>query len=634
MESLDLPARLSVDEEIGSGGMAVVYRGRDHHLDRPVAIKVLRAELSSELEVARFQREIGLTARLVHPGIVAVFDSGSAGDRLYYVMPFVRGDTLRSRLRRDGLLGPAEVATIGADVAEALAYAHGAGIVHRDVKPENIFLVEGRAVLADFGIARAASHHGREDEHTVAGMIVGTAAYMSPEQIEGCDDADGRADLYSLGCVLYELLSGAPPFQTPGTLALLAKHMTEAPVRLRDRRAEVPPSLEAIVMRLLEKNREDRHASAAELAPLLRMEAAPATSAGTVPAAAAGATPAPAPPSEIERLIREATDKLNHASAAGPAAVRRLDEARALIDRAAAIDAAHPRVLSALGRWYNASGHRRGTGDTMVAEGRRYLMRALAADDRDPEVHQVLGKMALFHDDDFHVAEHHARRAVELAPKDAEGLRFLAIIEKILDRLDASIEAAQSAARVAPHLAAVWNGLGDSLLAAGRNAEASRALDRAIAIQPSYAPALERLELAQLRLGDVAFAVELRASRLRAGGAHERADALERAAAAGDARGARRADLETELGELLAEAGAVDPFAHFQSSRSLGDRIVHLYTQFDDWPSALEWVERGFRARPGRLRRALMDQLFDRRGFATLPRYGRLLRLAGLEALL
>jgi tetratricopeptide (TPR) repeat protein len=612
--------------------MAVGYLGHDRHLDRPVAIKVLRAELSSGLDVARFQREIGVTARLVHPGIVSVFDSGEAGDRLYYVMPFVRGDTLRSRLDRDGVLAPRDVAAIGADLAEALAYAHGAGIVHRDVKPENIFLVEGRAVLADFGIACAARHDAGDDEPTVAGMIVGTLAYMSPEQIEG-RDADGRSDLYSLGCMLYELIAGEPPFQAPSTLALLAKHTGEAPAPLSQRQPGVPPSLEGIVMRLLAKNPSDRYPSAAALVPDLRVATAsnPATAA---PPAAARPAAARAASSEIDRLLIDAIDKLNRASAAGPAAVRRLDEARALIDRAAAIDANHPRVLSALGRWYNASGHRLGTGDTMLAEGRRYLMRSLAADDRDPEVHQVLGKVALFYDDDFQVAEQHARRAVELAPDDPEGLRFLAIIEKILDQLDAAIETARHASRVAPQLAAVWNGLGDALLAAGRNAEASAALQRAIALQPVYVPALERLELAQLRLGDVDFAVELRASRLRAGGVPSRAEALERAVTAGEAAQARKADLEIELDELLQKASTTEPYAEYQSSRTLGDRIVHLYTQLDDWPSALEWVERGFRARPGRLRRALTDQLFDRRGFANLPRYARLLRLAGLEALL
>jgi serine/threonine protein kinase len=630
--ALALPPRFSVEEEIGSGGMAVVYRGHDRHLDRAVAIKVLRPELAGGLELERFQREIGLTAKLVHPGIVALFDSGEADGRLYYVMPFVSSDTLRSRLTRDGRFERKSVATIGADIAEALAYAHGAGIVHRDIKPENVFLVEGRAVLADFGIARVAMNHRDEDQRTMAGMIVGTAAYMSPEQIEGREDVDGRSDLYSLGCVLYELLAGVPPFTPLSALALIAKHLTETPQSLRERGVDVPASLDAIVMRLLAKEPEQRYASAVELAPLLRAEASPSVEPAT--ASVIRVESRVEPSNEIDRLMKEATEKLNQASASGPAAVRRLDEARALIDRAAAINENHPRVLSALGRWYNASGHRLGTGDQMVAEGRRYLMRALAADDRDPEVHSVLGKMALFYDDDFAVAEHHARRAVELAPGDPEALRFLAIIEKILDRLPESIDAARRAAGIAPNLAAVWNGLGDALLAAGRNAEASKALERAIAIQPAYVAALERLELAQLRLGDVEFAADLRASRLRASGAHARADALDRAALTLGPAAARQADVEAELRDLLEQANSVDPFAHYYTSRALGDRIVQTYTEFGDWASALAWVERGFRARPGRLRRALMDQLFDRRGFATLPRYGRLLRLAGLQELL
>ncbi|HEY0997160.1 MAG TPA: protein kinase, partial [Gemmatimonadaceae bacterium] len=632
-QSLALPPRFSIEEEIGAGGMAVVYRGHDRHLDRAVAIKVLRAESADSLGLERFQREIGLTARLVHPGIVALFDSGEANGQLYYVMPFVAGDTLRSRLTRNGCLEPRTVATIGADIAEALAYAHGAGIVHRDVKPENVFLVEGRAVVADFGIARVAAHQVHADDRTMAGMIVGTAAYMSPEQIEGSADLDGRSDLYSLGCLLYELLAGAPPFRAPSTLALIAKHMTEAPVPLRERGVDVPPAFDAIIMRLLAKAPEERYGSAAELAPLVRAAASPAASpASPRPAVAAAASIPPA--TEIDRLIGEATEKLNQASASGPASVRRLEEARALIDRAAAIDAGHPRVLSALGRWYNASGHRLGTGDEMVAEGRRYLLRALAADDRDPEVHCVLAKMALYYDDDFGVAEHHARRAVELAPGDPEALRFLAIIEKILDRLPEAIDAARRAADIAPGLAAVWNGLGDALLAAGRNAEASHALERAIAIQPGYVAALERLELAQFRLGDTEFAVELRASRLRAGGAQSRADTLDAASADRGPVAARQADVAEELRGLLDQAANVDPFAHYYTSRTLADRIVQGYTELDDWAAALAWVERGFRNRPGRLRRALMDQLFDRRGFATLPRYGRLLRLAGLPELL
>lgn len=627
---LALPQRFSLIEEVGSGGMAVVYRGHDHHLDRPVAIKVLREELSSALEVARFQREIGVTAKLVHPGIVALFDSGESDGRLYYVMPYVSGDTLRARLAREHRLAPKDAASIGADVAEALAYAHGAGIVHRDIKPENVFLVEQRAALADFGIARAAAQRGNAHGHTVAGMVVGTVSYMSPEQIEGREDIDGRSDLYGLGCMLYELLTGAPPF-VGGELVVLSRHLTAVPAPIAAEMG-VPPPLEEIVLRLLAKDREDRFATAAEVAPLLRAAALPA------PAEARTNTPPSRqidrPPTEIDRLVDEATFKLNQATAVGPVAVRRFEEARALLDHAATLDASHPRVLAALSRWYNGAAHRLGDRDRMFAEGRRLALLALAADDRDPEVHAVLGKMALYRDDDFRVAEEHARRAVELAPNDPEALRFLAIIEKILDRLDAAITASRHATRVAPQVAAVWNGLGDVLLAAGRNAEAVEALKRAISIQPAYVPALERLELAELRLGDAEFAVDLRAARLRALGCESRAEELERKARADGPESARRADVEAELQDLLEQASRGDPFAEHSGSRTIADRIVFAYTELGNWEAALEWVERGYRSRPSRVRRALMDQLFDRHGFATLPRYGRLLRLAGLEELL
>lgn len=206
---ITLPARFRMDREIGRGGMAVVYSAHDDHLDRPVAIKVLAEGLSHAVGVERFQREIALMAKLVHPGIVALFDSGEAGGRLFYVMPLVAGETLRGRLIRDGPMTMEDVATWGADVADALAYAHGLGIVHRDVKPENIFTIGSRALLADFGIAHVRGLAEQSVALTTAGTVIGTTSYMSPEQASGAE-LDGKADLYSLGCVLYELLTGDP----------------------------------------------------------------------------------------------------------------------------------------------------------------------------------------------------------------------------------------------------------------------------------------------------------------------------------------------------------------------------------------------------------------------------------------
>ncbi len=241
-----LPARFTLDREIGRGGMAVVYRAHDNHLGRDVAIKVLSGGLSGRVGVDRFQREIALMARLVHPGIVALFDSGESDGRLFYVMPLVSGETLRARVSREGRLTPADAASLGADVAEALAYAHGMGIVHRDVKPENIFAVGGRAVLADFGIAHIVSDaSGAGATLTMDGAVLGTLSYMSPEQARGEQALDGRSDLYALGCVLYELLTGAPPFVAPTAWAILGKHIAEAPRPLREHCPAVPEELEA-----------------------------------------------------------------------------------------------------------------------------------------------------------------------------------------------------------------------------------------------------------------------------------------------------------------------------------------------------------------------------------------------------
>jgi tetratricopeptide (TPR) repeat protein len=272
--------------------------------------------------------------------------------------------------------------------------------------------------------------------------------------------------------------------------------------------------------------------------------------------------------------------------------------------------------------------------DELFKRGRQLVLEALAMDDQLPEVHAVLGKHYLYHQDDFFAAERHARRAAELSPDDGEALRLLCIIEKILGRLDEAIATAQRATRVAPELPHLWNALGDVLLAAGRNAEAVEALKRAIALQTAYVPALERMELARLHLGEADYAIEVRAVRLRVTGRGARAAQLEDAALSAGAVDARHGDIRRELDELLENAARENPFAEYYVSRTIADRIIEAYAELGEWPKAMDWVQRSFEDRPGRLRRVLTDQPFDRRGLAADPRYARLLRAAGLAELM
>ena len=205
--SAALANRYKLEHLLGEGGMATVYLAEDVKHDRKVAVKVLRPELAAVLGAARFLREITTTANLRHPHILPLYDSGEADELLFYVMPYVEGETLRDLLDREKQLPLDDAFKITREVADALSYAHARGVIHRDIKPENILLESGHAVVADFGIARAVSAAGSE-QLTQTGMAVGTPAYMSPEQASGIGDVDGRSDLYALGCVLYEMLAG------------------------------------------------------------------------------------------------------------------------------------------------------------------------------------------------------------------------------------------------------------------------------------------------------------------------------------------------------------------------------------------------------------------------------------------
>lgn len=263
-----LAGRYRLDRELGRGGMASVYLAHDLRHDRPVALKVLRPELAALLGAERFLNEIRITARLDHPHIVTLIDSGVSLPFLWYVLPFIRGESLRDRLRRETQLGLDEALGIVRTVAGALDYAHQRGVVHRDVKPENILLHEGEAMLADFGIALAVQEAGGE-RLTETGISLGTPQYMSPEQASGDPTLDGRSDIYSLGCVLYEMVGGAPPFTGPNPRAILARHSLDPPPSLQTIRPGLPAGIEPTVARALAKAPADRFSTATAFADAL-----------------------------------------------------------------------------------------------------------------------------------------------------------------------------------------------------------------------------------------------------------------------------------------------------------------------------------------------------------------------------
>ena len=257
-----------IEREIGRGGMATVFLARDVKHERLIAIKILRQDLTAGIAEERFLREIRTAARLSHPHILALHDSGSDSGYLYYTMPYVDGESLRHRLRRERQLDIAEAVRITRQVALALDYAHREGVVHRDIKPENILLHAGEALVADFGVAGALGA-AIDERITETGIAVGTVLYMSPEQTLGTRDVDGRSDIYSLGCVLYEMLAGDPPFVASTPQAIAARKVTDAVPALRSVRVTVSPALEGVIMHALAKAPADRFASAREFAEAL-----------------------------------------------------------------------------------------------------------------------------------------------------------------------------------------------------------------------------------------------------------------------------------------------------------------------------------------------------------------------------
>jgi serine/threonine protein kinase len=268
-----LAEHYTIGRELGRGGMATVYLAHDLKHDRQVAVKVLRPDLAQALGPPRFLREIRIASKLTHPNIIPLYDSGTSDGLLFYVMPYVAGESLRERIHREGPLPVAEAVSIAREVAEALDYAHEEDVVHRDIKPGNILLEAGRAVIADFGLARAID--AASDDVSSSGLAVGTPTYMSPEQSTGSDQVDGRSDIYSLGCVLFEMLAGEPPFTGPSAQSIAAKHLRQRPPGLETVRPNVPGRVLNAVRQALEKVPADRFQRAQDFARALTVEEPP-----------------------------------------------------------------------------------------------------------------------------------------------------------------------------------------------------------------------------------------------------------------------------------------------------------------------------------------------------------------------
>jgi serine/threonine protein kinase/Flp pilus assembly protein TadD len=278
-----LAGRYAVDREVGRGGMATVYLAQDLKHHRPVAVKILHPHIAAHLGTDRFLREIQIAARLSHPHILALIDSGEADGLLYYIMPFVQGESLRDRMNRTGKIPVEEALQIARHVASALGYAHTQGVVHRDIKPENVMIYEGEAMVTDFGIAKAVSAAGSENL-TQTGSTVGTPMYMSPEQASGETELDGRSDLYSLACVVYEMLAGAPPFTGSNPQAIIMKRFVEPALPLPATAPPLPDGVERAILKAMQRLPNDRFATAIQFAQALNVSGLTTTPPGASPA--------------------------------------------------------------------------------------------------------------------------------------------------------------------------------------------------------------------------------------------------------------------------------------------------------------------------------------------------------------
>ncbi len=623
--------------KLGEGGMGEVYRAQDTRLGRDIALKVLPPSLAGDPDrIERFKREARVVASLNHPHIVTLYSVEETNSIHYLTMELVEGETLQAGVTSGGM-PILQVLDVTWAVADALTAAHAKGIVHRDLKPANVMIThDNRVKVLDFGLAKMKDEDvpGADAEtivRTGIGIVMGTMPYMSPEQVEG-KPADHRSDMFSLGVMLHEITAGRRPFAGASPAALVSSIIRDPAPDLCAERADVPRAFADLVARCLEKHPDRRLQTAREIRDSVDAIRRGAGSDPVAPVAARASADAASILAEADRLTDEGTRALQFGSSGGPAAKSNLEQARIYFKRALELMPRHVRALCQYGRLHYIL-HTFGVISAEEAEtrGRELVMQALAADDQVASTHTALSQICLYVDDDFASASRHVDRAVALNPADSEALRVQSVVRKIEGRLDDAIVAARGAVAVAS-TPQHWNGLGDVLLAAGKNEEALVALRRAISLQAGYGTALERMELALVRLGRLEEAIDFRIAQLRTSGRAERAELLQEESGSLGPDAARRRDLQRDVEQLLADASRTDPFEKGQT-RTNADRLIIAYSWLGDWANAMTWIERSYANRPGRLRRVLMDLPIDRKGLATDPRYARLLRVAGLEGL-
>ena len=597
--SAALGDRYRVERELGRGGMAIVLLAHDMKHRRNVALKVLQPDLATSIGPARFLQEIAIAAQLAHPHILPLHDSGEAGGLLYYVMPYVEGESLRGRLTREGRLALADALQITREVADALGYAHRLDIVHRDIKPENILFEAGHAVVSDFGIARAMTAAGGADL-AEAGMVVGTPTYMSPEQAAG-GGVDGRSDLYSLGCVLYEMVAGEPPFSGATAHTVLRQHRTAEPPSLLARRVGVPEVVAAVVRRVLAKHPGDRFPTASRFAEALPLPGVPAsrpsTSRGQRLRRRAGVAALLFATAIVTTSSEEREALENPAAYSAYLRGRHLvwgpDPARAIphLEHAIALDSGYARAYAGLADAFSQFGVLGSVPPRQAFERARALAaRALALDATAPEAHTALGAVHFWFDWDWEQAGAEYRRAFQLG-RTGHLDHYVAYLTAMGNTTEAIREAERrleldplSASR---NLALAW-----TYFMAGRHEASIEQLHRMLELHPGFAWA--HIELAW----NYAFTGRHAEAMIEARRAEGLLQPAEAATAGIDfaiasvahvyAIAGERGEARRLLAELVTSARQryVDPF-----------KFAVVHAGLGDVREALRWLERAFDTR-------------------------------------